>query len=203
MFKWKRRVMMLWRSPPKPIWSDCSTCGPWDGNTKCAPALWDLERSRSIAPWVSSGTVGCDATGKRAGCTAVNHLLKSRLPNTWTSIAVLFKPRMGLHRDIQNMAGHLNHALALGNYAGGRVWIEDDERDSAAWLATKKGERELRGFDARRYHMVEPHEGNMWALAAYVPRAYGRATEQHQIALREAGFPLPPPGTECRETKRQ
>ena len=51
------------------------------------------------------------------------------------------------------------------------MWIEDDERDSAAWLATKKGERELRGFDARRYHMVEPHEGNMWALAAYVPRA--------------------------------
>ena len=25
-------------------------------------------------------------------------------------------------------------------------------------------------FDARRYHMVEPHEGSMWALAAYVPQ---------------------------------
>ena len=46
-------------------------------------------------------------------------------------------------------------------------------------------------FDARRYHKVEPHEGSMWALAAYVPQAYARSTEQHREALREAGFPLP------------
>ena len=53
------------------------------------------------------------------------------------------------------------------------MWIEDHEGDSTAWLADKKRERELRGrwldmhdqpvsFDARRYHMVEPHEGSMW-----------------------------------------
>ena len=182
--------------------------------------LWSMEwkhqvRTRVVGPgafekYCTLGFFGhggvcgvSNATGKREGCTAVNHFLKSRFRNgTWTSIAVLFNPRMGLHRDIQNMAGHLNHALALGNYAGGRVWIEDDEGDSAAWLPTKKGERELRGrwldmhdkpvsFDARRYHMVEPHEGNMWALAAYVPQAYSWATEQHRQALREAGFPLP------------
>ncbi|OLP79318.1 hypothetical protein AK812_SmicGene40405 [Symbiodinium microadriaticum] len=95
-----------------------------------------------------------------------------------------------------------NHAIALGEFSGGRVWIEDDEGDSTAWLEDKKGGRELRGrwldmhdkpvsFDARRYHKVEPHEGSMWALAAYVPQAYARATEQHRQALREAGFPLP------------
>ena len=27
-------------------------------------------------------------------------------------------------------------------------------------------------FDARRFHQVEPHEGRMWALAAYVPQAF-------------------------------
>ena len=108
----------------------------------------------------------------------------------------------GLHRDIQNMPGHSNHALALGEYTGGRVWIEDDEGGSTAWLEDKKGGRELRGrwldmhdkpvsFDARRYHKVEPHEGSVWALAAYVPQAYARATEQHRQAQREAGFPLP------------
>ena len=113
-----------------------------------------------------------------------------------------FQSPHGLHRDIQNMPGHSNHALALGDYTGGRMWIEDDEGDSTAWLADKKVGRELRGrwldmhdkpvsFDARRYHMVEPHEGSMWALAAYVPQAYARATEQHRQALREAGFPLP------------
>ena len=38
----------------------------------------------------------------------------------------------------------------------------------------------------------------MWALAAYVPQAYARATELHQEALREAGFPLP----EVKEVKQ-
>ena len=74
----------------------------------------------------------------------MNRFLQSRFPDgTWTSIASLYNPRMGLHRDIQNMPGHSNHALALREYTGGRVWIEDDERDSTAWLEDKKGGREL------------------------------------------------------------
>ena len=90
-----------------------------------------------------------NATGLREACAAVNGFLRSRFPKgTWTSIAALFNPRMGLHRDIQNMPGHLNHALALGDYTGGRVWIEDHEGDSTAWLADKKRERELRGPSA-------------------------------------------------------
>ena len=52
---------------------------------------------------------------------------------------------MGLHRDIQNMPEHLNHA-PLGDYTGGRVWIEDDDGDSTAWLADKKG-----GFQSSSY----------------------------------------------------
>ena len=30
----------------------------------------------------------------------------------------------GGHRDMQNMVGKLNHAIALGSFSGGRVWIE-------------------------------------------------------------------------------
>ena len=162
------------------------------------------ERYATLGLFGHGGVVGVsNATSLREACIAVNRFLRTRFPDgTWSSIAVLFNPRMGLHRDIQNMPGHSNHALALGEYTGGRVWIEDDEGDSPAWLEDKKGGRELRGrwldmhdkpvsFDARRYHKVEPHEGSMWALAAYVPQAYARATEQHRQALREAGFPLP------------
>ncbi|CAE7353893.1 unnamed protein product [Symbiodinium sp. CCMP2592] len=138
------------------------------------------ERYATLGLFGHGGVVGVsNATGLRAACAAVNSFLKIGFPN-----------------------GHANHALALGEYTGGRVWIEDDEGDSTAWLADKKRGRELPGrwldmhdkpvsFDARRYHMVEPHEGSMWALAAYVPQAYARATEQHREALREAGFPLP------------
>ena len=136
------------------------------------------ERYATLGLFGHGGVVGVsNATGLREACIAVNRFLRTRFPDgTWSSIAVLFNPRMGLHRDIQNMPGHSNHALALGEYTGGRVWIEDDEGDSPAWLEDKKGGRELRGrwldmhdkpvsFDARRYHKVEPHEGSMWALA--------------------------------------
>ena len=161
-----------------------------------------FERSATLGLFGHGGVVGIsNATGLREACAAVNGFLRSGFPKgTWTSIAVLFNPRMGPHRDMQNMPGHSNQALALGDNTGGRVWIEDDDGDSTAWLEHKTGSRELRGrwldmhdkpvsFDARRYHKVEPYEGSMWALAAFVPQAYARATEQHRQALREAGFP--------------
>ena len=167
-----------------------------------AGSLREVRNTVSLGLFGHGGVVGVsNATGLRGACIAVNRFLRTRFPDgTWTSIAVFFNPHM-VHRDIQNMPGHSNHALALGEYTGGRVWIEDDEGGSTAWLEDKKGGRELRGrwldmhdkpvsFDARRYHKVEPHEGSMWALAAYVPQAYARATEQHRQALREAGFPL-------------
>ena len=119
--------------------------------------------------------VGVLNAGLREACAAVNGFLRRRFPSgAWTSIAVLLNPRMGLRRDIQNMPGHLNHALALGDYAGGWVWIEDDE---GRWLDMHD----------------KPVSFNMWALAAYVPQAYAslcRATEQRRGSLREAGFPL-------------
>ena len=87
------------------------------------------ERYATLGLFGHGGVVGVsNATGLREACIAVNRFLRTRFPDgTWSSIAVLFNPRMGLHRDIQNMPGHSNHALALGEYTGGRVWIEDDE----------------------------------------------------------------------------
>ena len=77
------------------------------------------------------GRCGVSNANRHAGgmCrAAVNQFLKSRFPGgVWTSIAALFNPHMGLHRDIQNMIGQPNHAIALGDFTGGHVWIEDDE----------------------------------------------------------------------------
>ena len=78
---------------------------------------------------------------------------------------------------MQNMVGKLNHAIALGSFSGGRVWIEDDEGTSMEKLSKNGKVRELKGswvdihdkpvsFNARRFHKIEPHEGHMWALAA-------------------------------------
>ena len=62
----------------------------------------------------------------KEACIAVNRFMRHCFPHgTWTSIAVLLNPRIGLHRDMQNMVGKLNHAITLGTFNGGRVWIED------------------------------------------------------------------------------
>ena len=69
-------------------------------------------------------------------------------------------------------------------------------------LSTKKGLRELTAawidmhdrpvtFNARHYHMVEPHQGNMWCLAAYTPQPFQRATSDVVDALQQLDFPVP------------
>ena len=65
--------------------------------------------STGAALFGHGGVVGVsNATGLREACAAVNGFLRSRFPKgTWTSIAVLFNPRMGLHRD------NSEHARAL------------------------------------------------------------------------------------------
>ena len=118
------------------------------------------------------------ASEMKRACMAVNHFLRERFPSkTWTSIAVLYNPSMPLHRDILNMIGHANHAVALGNFLEGRIWIEDENGQATTVLETKNGQKLLHGtwidmhdapvtFNARKYHMLEKHRGNMWALAA-------------------------------------
>ena len=94
-----------------------------------------------------------------------------------------------MHRDMQNMVGKPNHAITLGSFTGGRVWIEDDEGTSTEKLAKKNKAFELKGswidihgkpvsFKARRFHKIEPHEGHMWALAAYTPQSFRRCSSE-------------------------
>ena len=86
------------------------------------------------------------------------------------------------------------------NFNGGRVWIEDEEGTSIE-TTTKNGKvRELKGtwidihdkpmsFNARRFHKIEPHEGQMWALAAYTPQSFERCSDEVRSKLEELEFP--------------
>ena len=58
---------------------------------------------------------------------------------------MLYNPSMPLHRDILNMIGHANHAVALGNFLEGRVWIEDENGQATTVLETKNGQKLLHG----------------------------------------------------------
>ena len=140
------------------------------------------------------------ASANKEACVALNHFLRSRFPGgTWTSLAVVLNPRIGLHRDILNMIGKPNHAIALGSFTGGRIWVEDDDGTSPEVRVTKRNTQQLWGswidmhdepvsFDARRFHKVEPHEGRMWAIAAYTPQAFARCSSENRDAATALGF---------------
>ena len=172
-------------------------------------------RTRAVGPgaYQKYCTLGLYAHGPISGisrasndeddCRAVNHFLRSRFPGkTWTSIAILCNPKMGLHRDLMNLEGHLNHALTLGSFSGGRVWVENENGNASEQVQVRTKVRTITGawhdihdkpitFDARRFHQVEPHEGHMWALAAYTPRAFKWLTDENASRLSSLGFPLP------------
>ena len=42
---------------------------------------------------------------------------------------------------VLNMIGHANHAVALGNFLEGRVWIEDENGQATTVLETKNGQK--------------------------------------------------------------
>ena len=50
------------------------------------------------------------------------------------------------------MIGQPNHAIAPGDFLGGRVWLEDDAGAATVQFAAKPVT-----FNARCYHMVESH----------------------------------------------
>ena len=107
----------------------------------------------------------------------------------WTSFAVILNPHKD-STDMGNMIGMPNYAIALGSFAGGKVWIEDEQGTSLDEVVMKNKIHQLRGswldmhdnpvsFDARRFHKVEPHIGHMWAIAAYTPTAFKRCSNEN------------------------
>ena len=69
----------------------------------------------------------------------------------------------------------MNHAITLGSFSGGRVWVED-----------KNG-----SFPAEVKLRTKTHEEHMWALAAYVPQAFRWISNENAERLLSLNFPLP------------
>ena len=166
-----------------------------------------FEKYCTLGLYAHGGISGISrASNDENACRAVNHFLKSRFPSrTWTSVAILCNPKMGLHRDLMNLKGHMNHAITLGSFCGGRVWVEDENGDAPEKVEMKTKTRALIGtwhdihdkpitFDERRFHQVEPHQGHQGhvrALAAYTPRAFLWMKDDDASRLSFLGFPLP------------
>ena len=144
-----------------------SMCWKHRGRTR-AIGPHAYEKYSTLGFYGHGGVFGISkASEMKRACMAVNHFLRERFPSkTWTSIAVLYNPSMPLHRVLLNMIGHANHAVALGNFLEGRVWIEDENGQATTVLETKNGQKLLHGtwidmhdapvtFNARKYRSVQ------------------------------------------------
>ena len=122
-----------------------STCWKHRGRTRAiGPRAY--EKYSTLGFFGHGGVFGTSrASQMKQACIAVNHFLRERFPSqTWTSIAVLYNPSMPLHRDILNMIGHANHAITLGNFMEGRVWIENENGQATALRNEKRSEAATR-----------------------------------------------------------
>ncbi|CAE7834160.1 GIP, partial [Symbiodinium necroappetens] len=98
----------------------------------------------------------------------------------WTSISVAVNVGHLLHRDPNNLPGSANQTIAVGNFSGGRLWLEKSNEDWAAdhyedhdgedhEIFTKEGKKmdgayvstkgHVRAFNPKRRHFVEDWRG--------------------------------------------
>ena len=141
------------------------------------------------------------ASSMKEACIAVNRFMRHRFPHgTWTSIAVLLNPRIGLHRDMQNMVGKLNHAITLGTFNGGRESGLKTKKELQSKLLPKTAK-----FVSSKEHgstfmtnlCLSTRDGFIKlshmkvicvALAAYTPQSFERCSDEVRSKLRNLSF---------------
>ena len=106
-----------------------------------------------------------------------------------------------VHKDKKNHGE--TWLIGLGDYKGGRLWIESPCGRHPPPIITKKWQESLRGdlvdvrdkwfkFDPRCYHAVEPVTGGRRvSIALFSPRAWRRIPPHALCELQDLGF-LPP-----------
>ena len=131
----------------------------------------------------------------------------------WSSVVVNENNEVPAHRDVNNLKGHPNLVVGLGDYKGGELWVQENvESLDKGWNAGVKGplvEREVRPgerlwgrlyptkgkavmFPPNAWHQSEPWTGCRITVSAYMSRAATHVTPEVSQQLRSKGFPLPP-----------
>ena len=128
----------------------------------------------------------------------------------WTSISVAVNVGHLLHRDPNNLPGSANQTIAVGNFSGGRLWLEKSNEDGATdyyethdyenyEISTKEGKKidgayvstkgHVRAFNPKRRHFVEDWCGERISLSVYTIRGVDQLNRHEEDFLRSLGFP--------------
>ena len=135
----------------------------------------------------------------------VNRFLKHHgAKGSWSSIQLGWNCHIGPHKDVHNHSGTLNWNITLGNFSGGRLWLEPATSTSEAsedqqvrlcdgTMATgavvdTKGR--VHAFGPKRRYGVEQWSGDRATITAYTTRGVGHLSCQERDLLWSFGFPV-------------
>ena len=122
----------------------------------------------------------------------------------FSALGLAQNAQLGLHRDSHNYHLSNNYVLPLKDFIGGSLWVQQDQvEDGQCVEKTLHNGKTLRGlsnemvkgrvieFSPRRWHEVQPWEGERLVLLLFTPRAT-KLTPGDVEALNEAGFNVDP-----------
>ncbi|OLP73772.1 hypothetical protein AK812_SmicGene46881, partial [Symbiodinium microadriaticum] len=122
----------------------------------------------------------------------------------FSALGLAQNAQLGLHRDSHNYHLSKNYVLPLKDFTGGSLWIQQDDVEGEEYVEKLLANgKTIRGvshemvkgrvisFSPRRWHEVQPWEGERLVLLLYTPRAT-KLTSDDVEALNEAGFNLDP-----------
>ena len=113
-----------------------------------------------------------------------------------SSLTIGINSCLSYRRDVHNVG--MNSTIALGQFSGGQVWVEDPEGSDwreispDRWMRGQlhKTHHRLLSFSPKDLHRVEPHRGERWSITGFQTRSACRLSMSGQAALGALGFNL-------------
>ena len=153
--------------------------------------------------FVQGGMAGIRVGSRRTPWTT-KYLVKFAKRRTgveqFTALGITRNAAIAIHRDSHNHQATQNHVYPLTEFEGGGIWVENESLTDGAgvWkeVAPMKWRRglvhplekeRLFSFSPRRWHEVQPWEGNRVVMILYTPR-YGTLYAGDQEYLETQGF---------------
>ena len=153
------------------------------------------------------GVGGFCGISRAASCNAevtryLNEFVRAQNPgHLWTTLYVSRNTWAPLHRDQRNAKGFFTLVRALGDFAGGGLWIEEEGKRGSVCKTLPDGCRKFGTvhdvhassvvFSGEKWHGPEEWEGEVrWVISAFTPREIRKCTELHWAELSELGFPV-------------
>ena len=186
---------------------------PHGAGKRCREAHWKEDARVIAGAYAHGGFYGVVGLTSKYPETIryVNAFLKAAgVQGSWTALSIGWNSRSSLHRDARNARDCCNFSLTMGDFQGGRLWIEDSSHPvlqgkneahkvpyslelpngdfvDGGWYNTFQTPT---AFPGHLRHLAEDWTGDRFVITAYTPRGRDQLSLNERDSLRSFGFPV-------------